>query len=118
MRKPSVKTLVQVFGDQAKEARKIFELTQGEMRKHPAGAKRIAECYYSPKWYDVRLHILDSLGETYGIESVHTEEDEYADYLNVGEMYAPTVIYWRGNYRVQSLGDFIETMQKQKVYFV
>lgn len=35
-----------------------------------------------------------------------------------GETYAPTVIYWRGQYRVQSVGDFIETMQRQGVRFI
>ena len=28
-----------------------------------------------------------------------------------------TIIYWRGRYRVQSLGDFVETMGRQGVRF-
>ena len=31
---------------------------------------------------------------------------------------ARAVIYWRGAYRVQSLGDFVETMERQWVHFV
>lgn len=105
---PSIKTLSLVFGDKAKEARRILEMTREELRNHPAGAKRINECYHHPKWYDVRLHVLDSLGETFGLESAEHRSGAYADYLNTGETYAPTIIYWQGRYRVQSLGNLIE----------
>ena len=117
MRKPSIASLREVFADKAKEARAIFDMCHGELSAHPAGAARIKECFHRPKWYDVRLHALDSLGDTHGVESCETESGEFADYLNTGDSYAPTVIFWRGNYRVQSLGDFIEIQQRNGVPF-
>lgn len=118
MKLPSIKTLSQVF-DNPKQARAVLEMTHEQLRAHPAGSARITECYHAPKWYDVRMHVLDSLDNgLYGLESIQSTNGEYADYLNAGDTYNPTVIYWRGSYRVQSIGDFIETMQRQSINFI
>ena len=53
-----------------------------------------------------------------GVEGVEEAKTGlYADYLNTGDTYAPTVIYWRGAYRVQSLGDFVEIQERQGYRF-
>lgn len=117
MRLPSIKTLSSVFYD-AKQARSILEMSNDQLRELPAGAARIAECYHAPKWCDVRMHCLNAIDSgLHGLESVQSVNGEYAEYLNTGDTYAPTLIYWRGAYRVQSLGDFIETMERQSVRF-
>lgn len=108
MRKPSVKALSAVFND-PKSARAILEMNHEELSRQPAAAARINECFHPPAWSDVRMHALASIDTgLHGVESIESESGEYADYLNTGDTYAPTVIYWRGNYRVQSVGDFIE----------
>lgn len=113
MRTPSVKTLSAVFSDPV-EAKRILTMSHAELSAHPVGAERIHECYHHPKWYDVRLTVLNSIDPgLYGVESCETTGGEYADYLNTGDTYAPTLIYWRGNYRVQSIGDFIERQREQ-----
>lgn len=118
MRLPSVKTLSEVFND-AKQARKIMEMSRSELSATDAGAKRLHECFHPPKTYDLRLHVLNSIESgLHGVESIESTSGEYADYLNTVDIYAPTLIYWRGNYRVQSLGDFIETMERQGVRFI
>ena len=117
MRKPSVKTLALVFGHDAKEARAIFDMPWAALKEHHAAQTRIKECYHHPKRYDVRMHVLDSLGHTCGLEGMESTSGEFADYLNTGDSYAPTVIFWRGQYRVQSVGDFVETMERQGVRF-
>jgi len=117
MKLPSVKTLALCFED-PKQARAILKMQHKELAQHPAGKARINECYHAPKWYDVRLHVLDSIDNgMFGVESIESTNGEYADYLNSGDTYTPTIIYWRDSYRVQSLGDFIETMQRQYVHF-
>lgn len=117
MRTPSIKTLSMVF-ENPKLAKSILMMRQADLRVHPVGAARIAECYSMPKWCDIRMTILNSIDAgLYGVESCETNSGEYADYLNTGDSYAPTVIFWRGNYRVQPLGDFIETMERQSVKF-
>lgn len=111
---PSVRTLAQCFDDPA-EARRIFKMSRAELLATDAGAARNRECYHPPKTWDLRMHALNECGRFHGIESLASERqsngysaDEYADYLNAGDPYLPTVIYWRGRYRVQCVGDFIE----------
>lgn len=117
MRKLSVKTLAAVFTD-AKAARRVFEMTRAQLVETDAGRARVAECHNPPKTYDVRLHVLDALEPGLcGVESLESTAGEYADYLNTGDTYAATVIYWRGAYRVQSVGDFVETLGRQNVRF-
>ena len=114
MRKPSVKTLRWCFDDPA-AARRIFEMSRAELLETTAGAARDRECYNAPETWDIRMHVLNAAGGFHGLESLETERqsngysaDECAEYLNSGDSYAPTVIYWRGKYRVQDIGTFIE----------
>ena len=109
MRTPSIKTLSEVFEDPA-AAKRIFISSHASLRQSVAGAARIAECWNMPAWHDIRLTCLNALDPgLFGVESVQSTTGEYADYINTGDTYAPTVIFWRGKYRVQSIGDFIET---------
>lgn len=117
MRMPSIKTLRAAFGDAAPAARRVLKMSRAELCETPTGRARILECYARPATFDLRMTVLNSACETYGRESAETTMGEFADYLNVGEMYAATLIYWRGRYRVQSLGDFVETMERRGVYF-
>lgn len=57
------------------------------------------------------LAINDIIGG-HGIESAETENTgEYLDYINTGDSYNPTVIYWRGRMSLcdGGLGGFLET---------
>ena len=117
MKTPSINKLASVFTD-AKLAKDIFLMSHCELGKHPVGAERIAECYNMPAWHDVRLTILDSIDAgLYGVESIESCNGQYADYLDAGDSYAPTIIFWQGAYRVQSVGDFVETMERRGVKF-
>lgn len=117
MRLPSIKTLSQVFND-PKQARAILEMSRAQLLALPAGAARARECLNPPKTYDVRMHCLNAIDAgLHGLESVRSRTDEYAGYLNTGDSYAPTLIYWRGVYRVQSVGNFVETMARAGVHF-
>ena len=117
MRTPSIKTLSRVFSDPV-EAKRIFQMTRAQLEQLPAGLARITECWHAPKNWDVRMHCLDAIeGGSYGLSHAESTEGEYVTSLNTGDVYADTVIFWRGNYRVQSLGDFVETLKRQSVYF-
>jgi hypothetical protein len=116
-RTPSAKALAAVFTDAA-EAKRIISMDYAELRKLPAAQSRIGECFNPPSKYDVRMHCLNAIEPgLHGLEAMACVTGEYADYLNTGDTYAPTLIYWRGNYRVQSVGDFIETMERSGVKF-
>lgn len=108
MNLPSVKTLRVVFGDNAKQARAILEMTRAQLEELPACAARIAECYHPPETYDLRLTALDALAGTHGVEAFETREGGWCEYLNSGDTYAPTLLRFRGRYRVGCWGDIAE----------
>jgi hypothetical protein len=117
MRLPSVKTLSTVFDD-PKQARAILEMSRAQLLALPAGEARARECYHPPKTWDVRMHCLNAIDPgLHGLESMESTGGEYAEYLNTGDTYAPTLIYWCGAYRVQSVGNFVETMGRAGVRF-
>ena len=92
MNTPSIKSLAAVFRD-------------------PGKAKRILQNSMRP------MSTLGTFPDVHGVEYTQSTEGEYMSYLNVGETYTPTLIKWRGRFRVQSLGDFVETMERNSVYF-
>lgn len=114
---PSIKTLGEAFRDNAKAAREVLLMNRDQLEAHPVGAARVRDCYHIPMNWDLRMNILNVLGGFHGVESIEGTRGEWASYLNTGDMYACTVIYWRGRYRVQSVGDFIETMERQGIEF-
>ena len=116
MRTPSIKTLSRVF-DNPKEAKRIFLMDRDQLIETDAGAQRYHECYTPPKTHDIRLHCLNKLGEFFGVEAIETTKGEFASYLNAGDTYAETIIYWRGQYRIQSIGEFIESLERRHIYF-
>ncbi|WP_144267084.1 hypothetical protein [Comamonas thiooxydans] len=116
-RLPSLKTLSSVFDD-AQRARAILEMTRTQLLEIAACQKRDAECFHPPKTHELRMTALNALESGFfGVESVRSTNDEYADYLNTGDTYAATLIRFRGNYRVQSLGDFVERGKSQGIRF-
>lgn len=116
-RKPSVATLRRIDESKAGAMRRVFEMTRAELEETESGAQRARECYHRPQTCDIRLHVLNDAGGLHGVESVESESGEFASYLNTGDSYADTVIYWRGRYRVQSVGDFVETLERAGVKF-
>ena len=117
MRLPSIKTLSAIC-DNPKEIRKIFEMSRAQLLQTEAGAARAAECYGPIGTAYLRMYVLNAeIDGTHGVECMATGCDEWATYLNTGDSYAPTIIYWRGNYRVQSIGDFVEIQERNGVAF-
>ena len=106
---PSVVTLREVFQHNAKQARKVLEMPFIELATTIDGAARIAECYHTPTTSDIRMHVLDTLAGTCGVEFMETRRGRYM-YLNAGDLYVPTLIYSyaTGSYRVACWGDIVE----------
>lgn len=105
---PSVRTLRAVFGENAKKARAILEMSRVELEALPEGAARIQECFNSPHTSDLRMTCLNALAGTHGVEGFHTKRGEWVEYLNAGDAYAPTLVNYRGRYRVACWGDIVE----------
>lgn len=107
-RSPSIKSLESAFPGKGKELKTIFRMSREQLESLPAGEKRVRECYNPPDTSDIRLCCLDACAETCGVESFQTKRGEWVEYLNAGETYAPTIIRFRGNYRVECWGDIAE----------
>jgi len=104
---PSVRTLRAVFGDNAKQARRVLEMTRRELEALPAGEARVRECYHAPTTADLRLTCLNELAETHGVEAFETDHG-VCEYLNAGDAYNATLVRFRGRYRVTTWGDIAE----------
>lgn len=104
---PSVKTLREVFGDNAKQARAVLEMSLADLLQTVDGAARVAECYHMPATSDIRMHVLDTLAGTHGVEWIDTRHGGCA-FLNAGDPYVATLVYFRGRYRVTTWGDIAE----------
>jgi len=107
---PSIKALTALTGDcvKAKELKNIFTALRQELEAMPAGEARVRECYHPPSTPDLRLACLDAALGTYGVEAFETARGEVVEYLNAGDTYTPTIVRFRGNYRVACWGDYAE----------
>lgn len=116
-RLPSIKSLRAVFGDNAKQARAILEMSRSELLELPEGAARARECYHPPATWDIRMTCLNALAGTYGVESFQLDNGDAwsrdaasCEYLNAGDTYATTLLRVRGKYRVGCWGDIAEKL--------
>jgi hypothetical protein len=117
-RLPSVRSLRSVFQHRAPEARRILEMRRDQLEAHPVGAARVAECYHAPTTRDLRMSALNSLDTgLHGIEGiVVTRRNGDANtvwYLNAGDTYTPTLVFWDGRYRIEPWGDRVEILERQ-----
>lgn len=111
MRLPSVKTLSEVFGHNAKKAREALEANRAQrmaLLEELGLMKWFNQHHHPPRIHDVRMAILDKLAETCGVESIRVKDGSWCDYLNTGDTYAPTLLYFRGRYVVGDWGTIVE----------
>jgi hypothetical protein len=108
-RSPSIAAIESEFPGKGKLAKAIFRMRRSELETLPAGLARIRECYHAPSTSDVRMHCLDALLETFGIEAFQTRNGTWVEYLNTGDTYAPTIVRMNGHYRIASWGDIAES---------
>ena len=95
-----------------------LRLMRGKLENHeleaiPAVRRRIDECDHRPSRHDVTMHALNDILETHGVESlggVHVYDGAPFEYLNVGDAYTATVVWYRssGRYYVRCYGDIVE----------
>lgn len=117
---PSYKALRAHFPDltdeQCRNLRHYGKAIRAELEAHPAGARRLAECYHPPETSDLRMHVLDDIAGTFGVGAVYGRGQDPDDprtrpaleYLNAGDTYRPTILRVRGRYRLGSWGDWAE----------
>jgi len=104
---PSIKKLAEVFGENAKQAKAVLQMTRSELLEHPAASARTAQCYHKPDTWDLRMTVLNELAGTHGVESFETSKG-WCDFLNAGDTYVATLVRFNGKYRVACWGDIAE----------
>lgn len=78
----------------------------------------IRRCYHRPDDISLTLHACDALLGTHGVEGlgpVSVRHGALVQYLNTGDTYAATLVYYRGRsalrcWAVASMGDIAEKM--------
>ena len=113
----SIAKLRTLFGDQAKQAREILDMTRAELERLPACEERIRECYHPPSTADLRMNALNSLAGAYGVEGIQSDDGQWLEYLNTGDTYSPTITRWQGRYRLESWGDRVEILERRRITF-
>jgi hypothetical protein len=113
MNLPSVKTLSTVFGDNAREARRVLEMKRAALEATPAGSARVRECYNPPATSDIRMHALNALCDgACGVEAFQLNAGrragQWVEYLNTGDTYSATLLRVNGRYTVGCWGDLAE----------
>lgn len=113
MTTPSTQELSKVFSN-PKAAEKILQMNYDELIQTETGKARLKACrsvspINRPKDYDLILEELNaSEPKFYGVEPIELPDGDFAMHLNVGGTYDLTLIYCDNEFRVQSMGDFIE----------
>lgn len=103
MRTPSVKRLEECFPGQGERAKAILLMGRVELEALSG------QTYYNPpKRWQLKMEILNRLGEFHGVETMALGDGSFVDYLNAGDPYVATLYRWRGNYYVGDWGTLVE----------
>lgn len=108
---PSIRTLIEHLNlprPLAAEVKGYLTAGRAQLEAHPVGAARVAECYHPPRTWDIRMHVLNAAIGGYGVEGFQTGKGEQVEYVNMGDTYTPTIVRFRGHYRVACWGDIAE----------
>lgn len=117
---PSIKTLETVFQHNAKEARRVLEMNRTQLEERFNSDGLNVGYYNPPSKKDMRLLILNKLAETFGVEAIALGNGEIVEYLNTGDTYTPTLLFWRERYHVLDWGTLVErhgSMDLQEAIF-
>ena len=84
----------------------------------PKTAAWVRSCYHMPSLHGVKMSCLNELLGTHGIEFINLEPGNYTDpngieYLNMGDTYRDTLIFFNGKYRIASYGDVLEAWERK-----
>lgn len=111
---PSLKTLMTINRNRTSKesailARKILTLKTTEDLEDVAYQLGDNDLYlgcYSRR--ELRLALLNKVLGGFGVESICNKDGKYLDYINFGDTYDTTIIFWNNRYIVSSWGDIVE----------
>lgn len=101
---PSISALLTVTAgdlELAQELKQILISSRSQLELLPAAQARLRECWHPPATWDLRMTCLDRRLGTHGVESFQLRDQSWVSYLNAGNSDVPTIVRYRGNYRVR-----------------
>lgn len=118
MNYPTAKRIEHILGVDKDKARAIRGLMDGTIdpMTYESVSKWVGQCYNKPKRSEMAMLAINEVLDGHGVESIHSENidvnsywgDIAADYVNMGDPYAATILYARSGYQLTSWGDFVE----------
>lgn len=68
------------------------------------------QCYNEPPKHEKIMAALNEVLGGFGIETTDNPKnsDDYIEYINVGDTYIPTILYYNGKFIFSTWGDFVE----------
>lgn len=123
IRFPSVKTLMSIRGVDKEKAALIRRIMLRKVRVtgnelFPVTNDWLDRCYNLPVRYELQMSAIDEVIGGFGVEGGEFCSDGFLQdgkwyvYVNMGDTYDNTVLYYNGSFRVICLGDFVERMEK------
>lgn len=117
---PSIKTL-QLLGiskESAKLARIVLKAHNIESIELSKALKPIYEIYYNKigkfmynphNLSELKMQLLNVICDSYGVEGIQDKNGYWLEYLNFGDTYDTTIIYYKNRFFVSSWGDVVES---------
>ena len=121
---PSVSTIQTRLGisrEKANQVRGLMDKSRIKTRSFESVRAWEAQCFNKPEWVERCLCAIDEVIGGFGVEGIDGNDfvspfwrHERIAYVNMGDPYAPTVIYdtAREKFYVCSWGDHVETLER------
>lgn len=117
MKAPSIKTLCESLHLERDKAKLIRALIKKKQKTRdatlfPSTVEWVERCCHTPNWVERVLSCFNEVLEGHGVEAIEGESFHVPlmAYVNLGETYQNTLLfcYKTQNFRVQSVGDYLE----------
>jgi hypothetical protein len=121
-RVPSLKSLLDVFAHQLGEARIMIARGIMKGKIHPLAIKKTEEwvrsCHNRPSFHEMKMDALNNVLMMHGVEDlVSTNYGHVCEYLNSGDTYNTTILYYNGRYHLGDWGSLVESMERRGYHF-
>lgn len=119
---PSIKTIQSRLRLDRQTAAAVRGILDGSISYHrvPGVSEWYHRTHSRPPIYVCKLEAINRLIGGHGVEGIPDPDDMTAsglEYVNMGDTYNATIVYWKGRYMVTSWGDVVESLERQGIYF-
>lgn len=91
-----------------KEVRKVFKTSLEELYQYKSVIEYRKGCYHEPTMGDMRRVAMNEVIQGHGVEACCSKGGKFAEYINMGDIYNATVVWYHGMCYFTTLGGFLE----------